>query len=189
MKPVRGLDRYPTREEIDAKLAERLPRRPDVKPPLNLFFVGKDTERRFGEALLRATALALHSRFGDQLRLVLNGPPRTKKNGTTLGIRQRPAYRRYRDAIVAALEPLRLSYGSPILPGNRREGNRYNLAAVFYVDRKGEAADLCGLLQGLSDALENADVVENDWVFRTFDGTRVVFGDSRPRVELTISPL
>lgn len=130
--------------------------------------------------------LAPHSRFGDTLRLVLNLAPRTKKNGGKGGfggIRQRPAYRRYRDAIIAALAPLRSQLRLP-LP--ERE---YNIAATYYVDRGGEQADKCGLDQGLYDALENAGVVTDDWQFRTDDGTRIVAGDPHPRVELTITPI
>jgi hypothetical protein len=55
--------------------------------------------------------------------------------------------------------------------------------------RKGEQADLVGLLQGLADALENAGVVSNDRWFRAFDGSRMIAGDPRPRVELEIRPL
>jgi Holliday junction resolvase RusA-like endonuclease len=123
-------------------------------------------------------------RAGDVFYLQLLLPPRTKKNGTTLGIKQSKAYRGYRDAIIAALPELaRASLGLP-LP--ERE---YNIAATYYVDRRGERADKVGLDQGLYDALENAGVVTNDWQFRTADGTRIVFGDPRPRVEITITPL
>lgn len=177
----RGLDPFPTKAQVEAKLAERLPKRPDVAT------VTREVRKRAHEVpniTVVLPVLALHQRYGDTLRLVLNGPPRTKKNGTTLGIRQSPAYRRYRDAIISALAGMRHGYGSPILPDQA-----YNCEAVFYVDKKGERADLVGLLQGFCDALENAGVVSNDWYFRRFDGTRVVIGDSIPRVEVEITPL
>lgn len=127
--------------------------------------------------------LVVSHRDGDRLALTLTGPPRTKKNGTTLGIKQTPAYRRYRDAIIAAIAPLRTTLGLPLPEAE------YNIAAIYYVDRRGERADKVGLDQGLYDALENAGVITNDWQFRTADGTRIVFDDPQPRVELTITPL
>jgi hypothetical protein len=117
------------------------------------------------------------------LRLVLPFPPRTKKNGTTLGIRQKQSYRNYRDAIVRAMQAL---LGVLELPLPEAD---YNIAATYYVDRYGKTADKCGLDQGLYDALENAGVVTDDWQFRTDDGTRIVAGDPHPRVELTITPI
>lgn len=140
-------------------------------------------KQEIGPVMLPGTILQLHQCDGRMIRLVLGLPPRTKKNGTTLGIKQTPAYRRYRDAIVAALAPLKLAQTIPLPDAE------YNIAAVYYVDRRGERADKVGLDQGLYDALENAGVVTNDWQFRTADGTRIVFGDPTPRVELTITPL
>lgn len=125
-------------------------------------------------------------RWLDGMRCTIAAPPRTKKNGGAggfMGIKQRPAYRRYRDTIVNGFEPLLDGCRLPL------ELREYTLRATFYVDKAGERADLVGLLQGLADALENAKVVSDDWWFRSFDGSRVVAGDPRPRVELLIAPL
>ena len=122
-------------------------------------------------------------RRGAALEMTIALAPRTKKNGTTLGIKQSPAYRRYRDAIIRAIAPLKAAYQLPLPNGE------YNIAAVYYVDVRGKRADKVGLDQGLYDALENAGVIGNDWQFRTADGTRIVFGDQRARVELSITPL
>jgi hypothetical protein len=65
----------------------------------------------------------------------------------------------------------------------------YNIRVIYHVDRRGESADKVGLDQGLYDALENSGVVTNDWFFRTDDGSRVVFGSEKPRVEIVITPL
>lgn len=130
--------------------------------------------------------LALHQRVGDRLRLVLNLAPRTKKNGRKggfAGIKQGPAYRAYRDAIVEAIAGIKDVHGLPL------PEQPYNIAVTYYVDVRGKRADKCGLDQGLYDALENAGVVTNDWQFRTDDGTRIVAGDPSPRVELVITPI
>jgi hypothetical protein len=140
-----------------------------------------------------AIALALVSRVfeegfrfevtADRLELTIPGAPRTKKNGTSMGIRQRKSYRTYRDAVQPALAILAQSAGV------RLEERPYNVAARFYVDRGGEQADRVGLEQGLYDILQNAGVIADDWYFRTGDGTRVIAGDPHPRVELTITPI
>jgi hypothetical protein len=125
-------------------------------------------------------------RENDTLWLRIPYPPRTKKNGGKGGyggIRQREAYRRFRDAVLRHLEPLVALLQLPLPDGG------YNLAATFYVDRRGEQADRFGLEQGLADVLEKAGVVANDRCFRTGDGTRIVFGDPEPRVECTITPI
>jgi Holliday junction resolvase RusA-like endonuclease len=121
--------------------------------------------------------------FGGGLHLLLPIPPRSKKNHTTLGIKQAPAYRAYRDFIIAMLAPLLGPLGLPLHP------MPYNIAALYYVDVKGKRADLVGLHQGLFDALENADVISDDLWFYTTDGSRVIRDDPNPRVDVTITPL
>lgn len=122
-------------------------------------------------------------RDGRRLRLVLPFAPRTKKNSKAHYTKQGPAYRRFRDQVVKHLELVTHVLGLPLPDGE------YNIAATYYVDGPGERADRPGLDQGLFDALQDAGVIGNDWQFRTTDGTRIVFGDPKPRVELVITPL
>ena len=111
-------------------------------------------------------------------------PPRTKKNhGRAFGIRQSRGYVRYRDYLVSAMKPLLSSLDLPLA------ARPYNLCARYYVDPKGKTADLFGLHQGLADALQNAEVICNDWYFRTADGSAVIPDDPHPRVEVIITPL
>ena len=123
------------------------------------------------------------------VHLMLPVTPRTKKNSTVVGMRQGPAYRWYRDCLHATLRPIVAALELPLAIAE------YNLAATFYVDKRGERADLVGLLQGLCDAIQRnrkhdfAGVVSDDWQFRTSDGTRIIAGDARPRVGITITPL
>lgn len=132
----------------------------------------------------RGDQLALAIREGHTLRLTLLGPPRTKKNhGRAFGIKQSVAYCRYRGDIVDALAPHLKPLELPL------PEIAYNCSAVFFVDRYGEPADLNGLNQGLHDALQDAGVIVDDWWIRAVDGTRIVFGDLAPRVELAFTPL
>jgi hypothetical protein len=125
-------------------------------------------------------------RAGDALWMEIVTPPRTKKNSAeTLGSGKSKPYKRYLADVVEAIAEVKSALQLP-LPERRPLG--YNLCAHFYVDLRGETADRVGLEQGLYDALENAGVVPNDWLFRQGDGSRVIVGD-RPRVALWITPI
>lgn len=121
---------------------------------------------------------------GGGLWLLIPGPPRTKKNhGRSFGIKPSVAYVRYRAFIVAEMKPFLAPLGLPL------PLRPYNLCARYFVDARGKSADLFGLHQGLADALENAEVIADDWWFRRTDGSDVIPDDPRPRVECTITPL
>jgi Holliday junction resolvase RusA-like endonuclease len=122
-------------------------------------------------------------RWIDGMRATIAAAPRTKKNSKRHYALQSAAYVVYRDRIINGFLPLLAGLELPL------PDRDYNLRATFFVDRKGEQADLVGLLQGLADALENAGVVSNDRWFRAFDGSRMIAGDPAPRVELEIRPL
>jgi hypothetical protein len=148
-------------------------------------------QHHYRTATAGAGVITRYSRPGDSLELTINLPPRTKKNSTTLGKRQSVAYRAYRDAIVDGVAWVNEHHDRTLPPflalPDRELG--YNIAAIYYVDPKGRAADKCGLDQGLYDALENSGIVSDDWYFRTDDGTRIVLDDPNPRVEISITPI
>lgn len=126
-------------------------------------------------------------RSGDALWMEIGAVPRTKKNSAeTLGSSKSKPYKRYLAELLEAIAEVRDVLLLP-LPDRRPLG--YNLCAHFHVDLRGEAADRPGLEQGLNDALQEAGVVANDWLFRQADGTRVILGSPRPRVALWITPI
>jgi hypothetical protein len=136
-------------------------------------------------------------RHGDALWMEIHTPPRTKKNNASLQKRTRhdghvhpivvpsKAFQKYQGELALAITPLLSTLALPL------PNRPYNIAARYYVDRYGRDADLCGLDQGLYDALEHIGVVTDDWYFRTHDGTCVIpAGEHRgARVEFTITPL
>lgn len=137
-------------------------------------FVGAD---RF------AIAKAQFTREYDVFTATFELPPRTKKNSTRWFGKQSIQYTRFRNAVVDSVKEAKTELALPL------PDQAYNLAAVFYVDVPGQAADIFGLLQGIADALQDAGVISNDWHFRTVDGSRVVEGDDKPRVVVTITPI
>lgn len=118
-------------------------------------------------------------------RLVILGAPRTKKNSTTLGVKQSQQFSDYKKM---ALSQLKKSEPLPLAPQIA-----FNLEVHYYVDRAGERADLIGLLQATCDILQNAEIVENDNQFKAFDGSRIHTMDDpeyeSPRAVITIKPL
>lgn len=121
---------------------------------------------------------------------VIYGPARTKKNSTTLGIKQSPQYKRWCKTVVDALGRSQLPATTPLLVPNGFPRIPLNLKALFYVDSKGLPADLVGLLQGFCDALQVAGVVQDDIYIESFDGSRKLSYDTtHPRVEFWITPL
>lgn len=144
------------------------------------------TSRQTDPAL---TAPIVAHRVDDTLRLVIETPPRTKKNGRKGGYfglsTKNTPYAKYERELIDAIDTVREQLALPL------PDQPYNIAVLYVVDRYGERADRPGLDQGLFDALQKAGVVTNDWLFRSTEGTRIaVAGDAgRPRLELTITPL
>lgn len=182
------LDAYPGDDEILRRVAAgrkgkavdceppravKLPKIP-VRYPDSSFEASKDDSGHF-----------------NRLHGIVHGPARTKKNSTTLGIKQSPQYKRWCKTVVEALG----RSNAPSL-GARTDMPwgfpRYPLAlkAMFYVDSKGVKADLIGLLQGFCDALQAAGVVQDDIYIESFDGSRKLSYDTaHPRVEFWLDPL
>lgn len=165
--------------EIRAEAARRKERRAKGLP-LHDEAVSKEVirEKRIGSQ--HPLDNAIITRGKGELRIVLSGAPRTKKNHTVLGIRQGPAYTKWNADVKRQL----IHFTEPL------PSKPYNLEAHFYVDRYGVPADLIGLLQGLADSLQAAGVVVNDGLFVSFDGSRKHTDDQKnPRTEISITEL
>jgi Holliday junction resolvase RusA-like endonuclease len=185
-----SLDPHPSPAELARKYQERTGKTlaPSSKVSIRIGEISIDHGRGELTVVQEVSTFRLGdvleaTRRFDVLELVLRFAPRTKKNGTTLGIKQSKAYRRYEQQIVNAIAPAKAVLGLPL------PDRAYRIAVSYYVDRAGKRADRPGLDQGLFDALENAGVVSNDWWFRNTDGTQIVFDDPTPRVEIRISPI
>jgi hypothetical protein len=131
------------------------------------------------------------------LSLTIDGPPRTKKNGNrrvwrkVKGVTRQitvPSEAAVEYAQRVKAEWLQLPHGMkrhfPV-----SADAAVHVQALFFVDTAGEPGDLTGYQQSLADALEGAGVLEDDWSIRSWDGSRVIFGDPMPRTELTLISL
>jgi len=119
-------------------------------------------------------------RKGDTLWLTIPATARPKKNNTTLGIRKSPGYIRFRNAVMAAVQPFAAELRLPL------PAIDYNCAAHFHRER--DDADTDNLISGLADALQDAGVIADDFHLRTWNGTDRFLDVARPRVELTLTP-
>jgi hypothetical protein len=130
-------------------------------------------------------------RAGDTLTLSIETPPRTKKNNRQHGV-TRPkvlpskAFLHYQRELAAAIGPVAAQLQLPL------PDRAYNCAAIYCVDQYGAQADLCGLDQGLYDALQHCGVLSDDWWIRQHDGSRIHLPgmyEGPPRVEFSLTPL
>jgi len=119
------------------------------------------------------------------MRLVIFGPPRTKKNSSRIvkvgsGLRIIPSKAQVTWAKGAVVQ-LADQWCRPPL------SQPVHVAATFFRERK--LGDLINFAQALADALQAAGVVSDDKYIESWDGTRLAKDATNPRVELTISPL
>ena len=113
------------------------------------------------------------------------GAPRTKKNSLRVaGKRILPskAWETWAKDAVFQTEK-----GITLRPP-RFEWPAGSIRALFYLDAE-RKVDAVNLYQGLADLLEKRGCVDDDTVFRDWDGSRVLLDRANPRVEVTITCL
>jgi Holliday junction resolvase RusA-like endonuclease len=119
------------------------------------------------------------------MRLVIVGPPRSKKNhsrivraGRRLRLIPSAAHERWAHS---ALRQLRLQWRRPPIT------TPVNVRATFFRERA--VADAVNLYQALADALERAGVVANDRLIVSWDGSRLDKDAKHPRIEVELTQL
>ena len=121
------------------------------------------------------------SRFSS-ITMVLNGPPRTKKNSSRVfgGIPlpseafiEWNALVQPQLAIERSKAKCRLPITTPV-----------NARALFY--RKTLVGDACNFYQALADALQEGRIVEDDRLIVSWDGSRLLKDSENPRVIVTL---
>ena len=124
-------------------------------------------------------------------RLTIEGPPRTKKNhGRILRMGSRNKVmpsESFMEWQAVAVPQLRQQWATacPIELDRSPLAAPVQISATFYRDAR--RGDLVGYMQALADVLEKAEVLKNDSLIVSWDGTRMDKDASRPRVELTIN--
>lgn len=120
------------------------------------------------------------------MRLVLYGPPRTKKNSQQIlqnkatgraFIAPSAAYKGYeRDCLRQISGAYRAGLVEPV-----------NIKAVYYMPTR-RRVDLVNLLEATNDILVKAGVLADDHsgIIASHDGSRVRYDKSNPRVEIVI---
>lgn len=116
---------------------------------------------------------------------VLSGPPRTKKNhqqlvrGTMMAFPS-AAWRKWaRNARFSSeAGPALKHLPAPAIT------QRVNCRALFYRDAL--RGDAVGYYQGLADLLEEREVLEDDKLIVSWDGSRMLIDRKNPRTEVTL---
>jgi Holliday junction resolvase RusA-like endonuclease len=122
------------------------------------------------------------------VKLVIEGSPRTKKNGLRRIKRGRrvftvpsAAHEAWEAIAVPQLQRGLQRYAYPDYDWNRR----VNMSAQVFRDR--DVGDLLNFLAAVSDALERAGVVADDKLIVSVDGSRLRLDRKRPRVEIELT--
>lgn len=130
------------------------------------------------------------------MKLVIEGPPRTKKNHTRRIRRGRRTFTVQSEAHemweVSAIVQLRMQHRRTLV--FCAAGTAYgatidapaNMRALVYRERN--VGDLLNYLASVSDALERAGVVADDRLIVSVDGSRLLLDRERPRVEIELLP-
>lgn len=120
------------------------------------------------------------------MKLVILGKPRTKKTSNRIlrfgkfnKIVPSKQYLAWRDAVVPQLQRQHAGRAPIAYP--------INVRAIVYRDAL--RGDLIGFLQGIADAMQEAEVLLNDAFVCGWDGSRLAKDSKRPRVELWIEKL
>lgn len=120
------------------------------------------------------------------MNLTILGPPVTKSNHQKIiQVRGRPMVIQsapYRKWEKSALEQL-----ARLLPLAPATAAPVSLKAIFYRERR--TGDLGNYLKALCDVIERAGLIENDRLIHSFDGSRLAWDKTNPRVEFEVMPM
>jgi Holliday junction resolvase RusA-like endonuclease len=118
-------------------------------------------------------------------RLVIFGPPRTKKTSNRI-VRVRNRLRIIPSKAHEAWEQI-------ALPQLRQQWHQEPLTSPVAVRarvyRERAVGDLVNYLQAVADALEHAGVVANDRLIESWDGSRLALDKLDPRTEIELNML
>lgn len=138
------------------------------------------------------------------MKLVILGPPRTKKNslrrikrGKRVFTVGSEAHKAWEDSAVAQLLRAFRPGATRTTGVDHRRGIVTigtgpivtPLAVRALVYRKKNCGDLVGYLQSIGDALEKGGVIQNDRLIASWDGSRLLKDAKNPRVEIYIEPM
>lgn len=119
-------------------------------------------------------------------RLTINGKPPVKKNRMMIVVNRQTEAKflvpnaKYKKWHKAAIRQLQEQWrGKPI------EGFVHVKATFYLPDLR--RVDLSNLLEAPADALEEAEVIEDDYFISNWDGSRRALDRTRPRIELIIT--
>jgi len=125
------------------------------------------------------------------MRFLIEGAPRTKKNHQRIiRVKGRPVIAQAHTADAweqTAILQLRAQRPKGMGGGMPTFMTDVNARVLVYRDRA--VGDLGNYLAAVCDALERAQVVENDRLIGGFDGSRLLVDRARPRVEIDLTPL
>jgi Holliday junction resolvase RusA-like endonuclease len=123
---------------------------------------------------------------GESISFVITGAPRTKKNHgwRTIAGHQMPsrAFAEWNRA--AQRQMIGMARYAQLHGWNNNVP--VNCTALFY--RDAERGDAVGYYQALADALEDAQIVKDDRLIVSWDGSRMLKDSVSPRIKVSLQP-
>jgi Holliday junction resolvase RusA-like endonuclease len=121
-------------------------------------------------------------------RLVIKGPPRTKKTSNRV-----LRFGRFNKVVPSEAWCAFRDLAVPQLTRQLEEIDAYTISTPITVNaqiyRDARRGDLVGYLTSIADVLEEAAVVSDDVVIESWDGSRMCLDRENPRIEIEISDL
>ncbi len=129
-----------------------------------------------------------------ELSFIIEGRPMSKKrNWVPLCNRGRPRiilskrYKEWEKGVVDQLWVQRVQY-MKVFPGPWKPiAEPVEVTFIFYISKKGKH-DLSNLYQGIEDALVDAQILEDDSLIESHDGSRKHIGDEADQILISIKP-
>jgi len=131
-----------------------------------------------------------------EFSFIIDGQPMSKKRNWTIG-RNRSGimprivlttkYKQWEKGVVDQLWVQRMQYQASMTGPWEPITEPVEVTFIFYIKRKGKY-DLSNLYQGIEDALVKAQILEDDCLIMSHDGSRKHVGDTADQILIRISP-
>ena len=129
-----------------------------------------------------------------EISFIIDGQPMSKKRNWTIG-RNRSGmmsrivltkkYKEWEKGVVDQLWVQRMQYQASMIGPWKPIDEPVEVCFIFYISKKGKF-DLSNLYQGIEDALVKAQILKDDSLIESHDGSRKHLGCELPRILITI---
>jgi Holliday junction resolvase RusA-like endonuclease len=131
-----------------------------------------------------------------EFSFIIDGRPMSKKRNWTIGRNRNgiipkivltKKYKEWHKSVIDQLWVQRMTYQASMIGPWEPITGPVEVTFIFYIKRKGKY-DLSNLYQGIEDALVDAQILEDDSLIESHDGSRKHVGDEADMILIKIRP-